>query len=170
MILKQELEKLMSNLTPSIDKLDAKTFTGYSQVPSGGYWTTDYEPYIQHIPKMIDDIQFKFLKICDIELKTDYFTKNYETDIPHRQGIVGRFIDDSNNKDLSQAWYRFMCIDEKYREWSQPYYAINSEKLFDTPFDENTNPDLPKQGYCLNETDPELIEWFRDYKLNEILK
>jgi hypothetical protein len=165
MTLKQELEQLMSNLPPSIDKLDVKSFTGYSQ-----NWTTTYEPYIQHIPKLIDDIQYQFLKICDRELNTNYFTKNYDSDKPHRQGIVGRFIDDSYNKDLSQTWYRFMCIDEKYREWPQPYYAINAKELFDTDFDENTNRGLPQKGYCVNDNNSELIEWFRDYKLNEILE
>ncbi len=42
----------------------------------------------------------------------------------HPMSYAGRAIDDIGGP-LSLAWYRIMCTDEKYREWEQPYYAMN---------------------------------------------
>ena len=159
MSLKNELDDLLKSIPPRVF-LEKDGYTTYHKG-----WTTRVEWYIQHIPEIVDEVQSKFLIICDRELGTN-FSNGEEI---HRQGIVGRYIDDSNNRDLSMAWNRFICIDSKYREWSQPYFAINSNNLFDTDFDENINDGLPYKGDCLNKVVPELIEWFRDNKLNIIL-
>jgi len=45
----------------------------------------------------------------------------------HPMGVIGRIIDDSNSP-IGKLHYRFMCIDDKYREWQQPYFAINPDK------------------------------------------
>lgn len=29
---------------------------------------------------------------------------------------------------IQHAWYRFNCTDGSFREWGQPYYAVNPEK------------------------------------------
>ena len=38
----------------------------------------------------------------------------------------GRLIDETS-RPLVAAWHRVMCIDAKFREWGQPYYANNPE-------------------------------------------
>ena len=38
---------------------------------------------------------------------------------------AGRIIDECCPNSISKHWYRFMCIDDQYREWGQPYYANN---------------------------------------------
>lgn len=46
----------------------------------------------------------------------------------HPMSFAGRLLDDSS-PTLYEAWQRFMCIDERtWREWGQPYYALNPEK------------------------------------------
>lgn len=45
----------------------------------------------------------------------------------HRQSIVGRVLSDSDQL-LYGAWYRVMCIDDKCREWGQPYFANHPEE------------------------------------------
>lgn len=45
----------------------------------------------------------------------------------HPQSIVGRILSDCDS-DLYDAWHRVMCMDDKFREWGQPYYAINPDK------------------------------------------
>lgn len=45
----------------------------------------------------------------------------------HPQSIVGRILSDCDSL-LYSAWNRVMCMDDKFREWGQPYYAINPHK------------------------------------------
>lgn len=45
----------------------------------------------------------------------------------HPQSIVGRILSDCDDL-LYRAWSRVMCIDDKWREWGQPYFAINPDK------------------------------------------
>lgn len=42
----------------------------------------------------------------------------------HPQSMVGRYLSDGDS-DLYKAWHRVMCMDEQYREWGQPYFAMN---------------------------------------------
>lgn len=49
---------------------------------------------------------------------------NADPDSVHPRSIVGRIMDDSNSP-INKGWYRIMCIDDSFREHSQPFYAIN---------------------------------------------
>ncbi len=46
----------------------------------------------------------------------------------HPSNIASRFIDDSDCTPLKSAWWRLQCIDDKYREFNQPFYALNPDK------------------------------------------
>ncbi len=129
---------IMSQFPPSVDSLDILHYEKY--------------PYIQHNPDFIEDSQHKFLVECDRILKTNYSSKKQ-----HRLGIVGRYLDDSG-KDLYKHWYRFMCIDELYREWQQPFFAGNYKNYDDT------------NSVCINSIEPKLIQYFRDKKIDKILE
>lgn len=111
-------------------------------------------PYIQHIPEQVEFVQSEFLKLCAEVLGSGYYTDGKA----HRQGIVGRYLDDSGNKILYSTWYRFMCIDDNYREWCQPFYAINYKNY------------KIKECCCVNDKYPELVSHFRDGKIDVILK
>ena len=112
-------------------------------------------PYIQHIPENVDMVQHNFLELCNEFFKT----KSYNKGVVHRQGITGRFLDDSGNKELYRTWYRFMCIGDDYKEWSQPYYVHASAR--------KDVVNIEKCTY-INDKYPELISFFRDYKLSSI--
>lgn len=46
----------------------------------------------------------------------------------HPMSVAGRIICDSQGP-LSSAWGRLMCINwDSYREYNQPFYALNEEK------------------------------------------
>lgn len=47
---------------------------------------------------------------------------------PAGQTLIGRYIDDVAPAPIRRAWFRVMCIDQQFREWSQPYYAIQADK------------------------------------------
>lgn len=42
----------------------------------------------------------------------------------HPGSIAGRIMDDTGSP-LQSLWSRMMCIDPQYREWDQPYFALN---------------------------------------------
>lgn len=111
--------------------------------------------FIQHIPEDVEIAQSEFLQYCVSEgVLPSSFLKG---DV-HRQGIVGRYLDDCGKIHISNVWYRFMCIDDMYREWQQPYFAINYGKLC------NVQP-----CYSLN-SNPILVQFYRDRNINRVLK
>lgn len=138
------VDDLMSNLPKSI--LDLGADREYLM------------PYIQHDPEEVDRVQFEFLEICSEVLKSKFFTGENSLEKAHRQGIVGRILDDSGNTILYSTWYRFMCIDDGYREWCQPYYAINYSHY------------KIEECSCINDKYPELLSHFRGQKIDSILK
>ena len=129
-----KIDDIMKGLPPSLSSL---------KIPQDIYEIN----YLQHIPQDVDDIQNKFIELVDEVLGTSYSGKEV-----HRHGIIGRILDDSGNIELYRTWYRFMCIDEQYREWTQPAFAMTE----------------PSKFICVNKS-PQLIAYFRDKKLNEIL-
>lgn len=137
--IQDRVDIVMSGLPKSLLKLDAEA--KYSM------------PYIQHVPSEVERVQSEFLMICADVLKSTYYTGKV-----HRQGIVGRYLDDSGNQILYSTWYRFMCIDENYREWCQPFYAINYENY------------KIEQCCCINDKYPELVTYFRDKKIDVVLE
>lgn len=146
----KKVEELFSYLPPSLNSVKDKLYENGNEIRL----KTGYEPYIQHIPEMIEEAQSVFIELCVQEGVLD---KKFLSGKVHRQGIIGRYLDDSGS-GIYKYWNRFMCIDEKYREWEQPYYAINSEKE-----KKNFN------GVCINNLSPELISFFRDQKIKTVL-
>ena len=134
--IQQRIDEVMNQLPPNPEELGADR--------------KYLLPYIQHIPSEINRIQRQFLDICFDVLKSDIYKSEHIT----RQGVIGRYLDDSGNKPLYTCWYRFMCIDEKYREWLQPYYAINHSQY--------------KIEECskINDKYPELTSYFRNLKID----
>jgi hypothetical protein len=133
-----DLGKILSQLPPSLDKL--------------GFSSANNEIYLQHIPEAVDLAQSQFIQYC---VDNGYLPKEFLEKKVHRQGIVGRYLDDSKS-ELSKIWYRFYCIDEKYREWEQPYYAINYAKHEDG-------------AICVNKQSPLVIQYFREKNIDLLL-
>lgn len=42
--------------------------------------------------------------------------------------LIGRYIDDGSCRPLQRAWARIMRTDHNFREYEQPYYAIQADK------------------------------------------
>lgn len=48
--------------------------------------------------------------------------------VPAGMTLIGRYIDDCSIGPLRQAWGRLMRIDKQFREYEQPYFAIQADK------------------------------------------
>jgi hypothetical protein len=47
---------------------------------------------------------------------------------PLGMSIIGRFQCDCGPAAIRGAWFRLQCMDRKFREWGQPFYAIEANK------------------------------------------
>lgn len=84
--------------------------------------------YIQHDEANVLAVRNEFLE----------FVKRYTGDINTIQQTIdegfsvhpswaGRMIDECAPNSISKHWYRFMCMDDRFREWGQPFYASNPD-------------------------------------------
>jgi len=86
--------------------------------------------YLRHNSVDFNLAKQSLLLIIAERLNLEWLKKEATLDphLIHNNSIVGRYVCDSGNKALNKAWYRLMCTDDQYREWGQPYYAINPTK------------------------------------------
>lgn len=134
----EKIKKIMSILPPDTSSI----------IDDNKYDGAIY--YIQHIPDDVEKSQELFINLCSEVIGTPKGPVN-------RQGIIGRFIDDSGNKPLKSIWHRFSCIDDKYREWTQPYFAISRLDRKRITYGKEK---------CLNKINSFLIEFYRDKKID----
>jgi hypothetical protein len=82
--------------------------------------------YIEHESSTVLLVRDSFLRLAKTQYENDdLFDVQIET-TGHNQTMVGRIIDDSDNKILNSTWSRFMSINMTTgHEYSQPYYAMN---------------------------------------------
>ena len=87
--------------------------------------------YIQHDPATFLDVKKEILGMISQRIDHHIIKQAYETygtnEVHH--SWVSRILGDYGDKlkPLHHAWYRMNCIDSKFREWGQPYYATNPE-------------------------------------------
>lgn len=84
--------------------------------------------YIQHDSASINEAMMGVLEQAKKYSGHRSIVDSMEIGFPARRGIVGRIIDDCCPRPINMAWYRFMCTDDDYREWGQPYFALNPDK------------------------------------------
>lgn len=78
--------------------------------------------YVQHSKKDVLAFKSAIVELCRKYCKHEVF--NYPLKEIYPMGLGGRILDDSNSP-IRRPWNRLCCIDEKYREWGQPYYALH---------------------------------------------
>lgn len=90
------------------------------------------EGYIQQNKETIEAAMIKIVELSGLD-KMREWNDFYKDPFNCRNGIIGRYISESCYPVLSMAWYRFQCMDFRFREWGQPYFAshINETKCFE---------------------------------------
>lgn len=130
--------------------LSSKVNNILSKIPCVDLTGTEY---IQYPKKLIDDTERELVQLIDEELGTSFIEKGW-----NRQGIIGRYVDDSGKKELYGGWHFFMSIDESYRKWEQMYYTIPKS------YEKHKH-----EAICVNDN-PELKRQFRNLNLDTLLK
>ena len=106
-----KVDLIMSSLIPTIDSTDFSNGCGFIQQDKSTVKNTRLELLLE-IKKHVDH---------------NWIQQTIEDDNIHGSWVA-RILGDYNINPLSKAWYRFSCIDKSFREWGQPYYALNPDK------------------------------------------
>ena len=72
-----------------------------SILPSSSIFSLSTQEYsfINHIPEDVELAQSEFIKYC---VSRGVLSKKFLNDKVHRQGIVGRYLDDCGEKDIKK--------------------------------------------------------------------
>jgi len=125
-------EMLVEQISLIIEKLPPKpTLSGCSFENGGGY--------VQHSKH-----DFEIAKKELLSMALSYLPKTTKVKVGpyewisstmednHRQNVdpswATKAIDDCCPSPIKDAWHRFHCTDNKYREWGQTYFAYNPDK------------------------------------------
>ena len=83
--------------------------------------------YVKHDKAKLRNAQIQLLEICKEYIDHKWIQQTIDDETVH-SSYVGRLLDDYGIRPLNDAWFRFSCVDNQYREWGQPYFAINPDK------------------------------------------
>lgn len=107
------VENIMGELEQPPDDKDCKFANG--------------DGFIQHDKVTLSRVRIDLLKEIKKHIDHKWVQQSIDDESIH-PSWVARLISDYNIRPLSNAWYRFQCIDVRGREWGQPYFANNPEK------------------------------------------
>ncbi len=108
-----EIDAIMLALPPRPDNDECRFVNG--------------QGYIQHKPEVFWVVRANLLKVASRFTDHEWIKKSIADSSVHpsfAHRIIGEF-----SSPLSTAWYRIMCVDKNLREWGQPYFADNNDKI-----------------------------------------
>lgn len=104
-----------------------------SPVPKGDFGN-DRRGYLQQDPAAVLEVKVRLVEIA-AGIGMRWFKEHLaEAHGIHPMSVAGRFMDDGAPEPLARAWGRLQRIDDKGREWEQPYFALNPEEGCQHPY------------------------------------
>lgn len=82
--------------------------------------------YIQQDPETFKKVRRSLLKLAQRECPHKWIDQSIADDSID-PSWAGRIISDCS-APISRGWYRISCTDKRFREWGQPYFALNPSK------------------------------------------
>ena len=89
--------------------------------------STNGSGYVQQDAEVVKSVKNDLVRIAAGYHDPELFGSvlNTPTEQIHPRGYFARMLDESESP-VQDSWWRIGCIDDKFREWGQWYYAINS--------------------------------------------
>lgn len=111
----------------------AKVLERLQPVPADDFGNSQ-RGYVQQDPVLVLDVKVRLVEIA-AGIGMRWFKEHLDeaADI-HPMSAAGRFMDDGAPEPLARAWGRLQRIDDKGREWEQPYFALNPEEGCQHPY------------------------------------
>lgn len=113
-------EKLMEKVNSIMAELPNKPNDDGCHFSNGG-------GYIQHDKTVLQNVKTKLLIEIKKHIDHKWVDETMKDETVH-PSYVDRLLDDYHIQPLRNAWGRILCIDNKAREWGQPYFAYNPTK------------------------------------------
>ena len=85
---------------------------------------TNGDGYIQHDKDKLKKVKINLLTFAKKHINHEWIQKTIDDENSH-PSFVARLFEDYSVLPLQKAWDRFYCVDSEFREWGQPYFAIN---------------------------------------------
>ena len=94
--------------------------------PENGRKFESGKGFIQHKPHVFFGVRHALLAIGKRYIDHGWIDQAIKDCDIHPSWVLRLF--DEQCRPLSRAWYRFMCTDNKLREWGQPYFADHPDE------------------------------------------
>jgi hypothetical protein len=104
-----EIDNVMRKLNPIPEMKDCDFANGHG--------------FVQQAKAAFLIVKIDILNIAKRYTDHDWIQQTVDSDSVSLS-YAGRIIDEMP-RPLPRAWTRLMCIDKDYREWGQPYFALN---------------------------------------------
>ena len=108
--------------------------------PPKGDFGNEQRGYWQQNPTTVLAVRVALVELAvELEVCNGWFNSHIEEsggkpEDFHQHGIAGRIMSEGAPRPLDRAWSRLMRIDDRGREWEQPFFAINSDKGCQRPY------------------------------------
>lgn len=87
--------------------------------------------YLQHDPAAWLSVQRDLARIGRRYFEEQSGRRHFDYVIdagkPMVHTLAGRLVNDGCPAPVWRAWSRLMCVDSRFREWGQPYYALHPD-------------------------------------------
>ena len=85
--------------------------------------------YLQHTREKIEKVTRDLLRLIENEIDHELIKQTIENPIEKHISWAASLVSGYSKFDpVSKGLYRLQCVDEYFREWGQPYFALNPEK------------------------------------------
>lgn len=118
-----ETEQACENHERKLDKIN-QIMSPLRKCPDSGDFY-DGCGYVRQDPETVNRAMIELVDLFDISLRETKWSGFYDNPFVFRHSFIGRLIDDSGDREIMSAWYRFMRMDDQYREWGQQFFARN---------------------------------------------
>lgn len=108
--------------------------------PPAGDFGNERRGYWQQNPTAVLAARVALVELAlEFEVCNGWFNSAVEEDGHrpadfHPLGVAGRVMSEGAPAPLDRAWRRLCRIDDRGREWEQPYFAINPDKGCQHPY------------------------------------
>lgn len=84
--------------------------------------------YRQHSKDDVLFVQRELVKLANINGFDSHVEYTMSAKVPTGHTFMGRLMSEMASKPIANAYNRICCIDSQFREWGQPYFALNPDK------------------------------------------
>lgn len=84
--------------------------------------------YVQHDAETLLKARNRFLEFVKRYTDHKWIQQSIDGGMDIDCSWAGRIIGECAPSSIYKHWCRFGCVDKSFREWGQPYYALNPEQ------------------------------------------